>query len=622
MRVAVVCLLLASSALAGDAITTESLLAEMTDLERLSRPATYTCRQFSSYDRLCTKGDPFANADRGNYVRKDGDEYVLAEATGPGAIVRIWSANPEGTLRIKLDDREVLKADFKALLSGDVSPFRDPFGGMRALGGNLYFPFPFAKSMKVTCSVGNQYYHVGVRAWPAGTKVVAYSPYRIPEAAIEKARLALNEGAPAPADGVRRALGQEFGGPGTISEISLKATGPRLREAALKITIDGEVCAWAPLPDFFAVGPAPVFLSTFTMTAAQDGTLVCRFPMPFDKTAKVEVELPEDGAKVEGSLLVRPGACGPMKFHAWWRGTLKLKTRPMSDWPVLRGEGRGRLVGTALVVRNPVKQWWGEGDEKITIDGEAFPSTYGTGTEDYFGYAWCNTGRFSAPYHAQSRCDGPGNRGWTSLNRFHILDDIPFEKSIRFDMEIWHWDDCVLGYATTAYWYAEPGFKHEAFIPAMDARLAPAMEAAFAVTGAMECEAMKVEKCTAGEAVKQDMSAFGDGWSSESQLWWKGGGAGDALTLTFESGVEGKRMIALGLTQAPDYAKIRVSVNGVTVIEEMDLYAGTVKRLPEERVHAELKKGTNEIRIQITGANSEALAPGHMVGLDYVRIVE
>ncbi|MEK7467340.1 MAG: glycoside hydrolase family 172 protein [Planctomycetota bacterium] len=622
MRVVLLYFLAAASASALDAITTESLLAEMTDLERLARPATYTCRQFSSYDRLCTKGDPFANADRGNYLRKDGDAYVLAEATGPGAIVRIWSANPEGTLRIRLDDREVLKADFKSLLSGGVSPFLEPLSGMRALGGNLYFPFPYKKSMQVTCSVGNQYYHVGARAWPEGTKVVAYSPYRMPDAAIERARADLKEGAPAPKDCVRRALGQEFGGPGTISEISLKASGSRLREAALKITIDGEVCAWAPLPDFFAVGPAPVFLSTFAMSAAQDGTLVCRFPMPFEKSALVEVELPADGARVEGSLLVKPGTCGPFRFHAWWNGTLKLKTRPMSDWPVLRGEGRGRLVGTALVVRNPVKQWWGEGDEKISIDGEAFPSTFGTGTEDYFGYAWCDTGKFSAPYHAQSRCDGPGNRGWTSVNRFHILDDIPFEKSIRFDMEVWHWDDCVMGYATTAYWYAEPGFRHDAKVAPVEARLAPPMEPAFAVTGAIEGEGMKVEKCTAGEAVKQDMSAYGEGWSGEAQLWWKGGRAGDALTLAFESAMEGKRILAIAMTQAPDYGKVRVSINGVVVLEEVDLHAGTVKRLPEECVTAELKKGKNEIRIQITGTNPDAEPANHLVGLDYVRVVE
>lgn len=32
--------------------------------------------------------------------------------------------------------------------------------------------------------------------------------------------------------------------------------------------------------------------------------------------------------------------------------------------------------------------WWGEGDEKFFVDGEKFPSSFGTGSEDYIGYAW------------------------------------------------------------------------------------------------------------------------------------------------------------------------------------------------------------------------------------------
>ena len=43
---------------------------------------------------------------------------------------------------------------------------------------------------------------------------------------------------------------------------------------------------------------------------------------------------------------------------------------------------------------------------------------------------------------------------------------------------------------------------------------------------------------------------------------------------------------------------------------------------PEERVNAELKKGKNEIRFQITGSNPDAEPANHMMGLDYLRIVD
>ena len=44
----------------------------------------------------------FANDDTGHFLReekgKSGPEYVLAELDGPGALVRIWSGDPKGTL--------------------------------------------------------------------------------------------------------------------------------------------------------------------------------------------------------------------------------------------------------------------------------------------------------------------------------------------------------------------------------------------------------------------------------------------------------------------------------------------------------------------------------------------
>ena len=66
---------------------------------------------------------------------------------------------------------------------------------------------------------------------------------------------------------------------------------------------------------------------------------------------------------------------------------------------MLQTEGRGRFCGVTLHVWNPRGGWWGEGDEKFFVDGEKFPSTFGTGSEDYFGYAWCNPHLFQRPYH-------------------------------------------------------------------------------------------------------------------------------------------------------------------------------------------------------------------------------
>ena len=146
-----------------------------------------------------------------------------------------------------------------------------------------------------------------------------------------------------------------------------------------------------------------------------------------------------------------------MHFHANWRQRNQIPTRPVSDWNYITATGKGVYVGDTLCVFNPVSDWWGEGDEEVFVDGESFPSHRGTGTEDYYCFAWGSPRLFQGPFASQVRCDGPGNSGHAVVTRTRNLDAIPFTKSLQFDMEVWHWKDCKVGYAATTYWYALPG---------------------------------------------------------------------------------------------------------------------------------------------------------------------
>jgi hypothetical protein len=124
-------------------------------------------------------------------------------------------------------------------------------------------------------------------------------------------------------------------------------------------------------------------------------------------------------------------------------------------------------VGTLLDVANGGRKWWGEGNELVYLDGESHPSSFGTGTEDYFGYGWCSPELFSAAYHDQTRVDGPENYGFSSMNRWHVLDAMPYASSLRFDMQVYTWlallhyppevKQIPLEYGIISYWYALPG---------------------------------------------------------------------------------------------------------------------------------------------------------------------
>jgi hypothetical protein len=237
----------------------------------------------------------------------------------------------------------------------------------------------------------------------------------------------------------------------------------RLRSTFLSVAFDDEETVHAPLVDFFGTGPGWNPYASLPLTVGADGWLVCRFPMPFRRRAVVSIyrhdKAPPGAVEIAGEITVDPRRFAPdtLLFHARWRPVEVLRTRPFRDWHIATLEGSGHLVGTVLDVDNPAGvAWWGEGDEKIYVDRETFPGIFGTGTEDYFGYAWSSGQLFAHPYHAQTRATGPGFSGQFSMNRFHVLDPIPFDRSLRFDLEAWHWSDTSLALDATLYWYARP----------------------------------------------------------------------------------------------------------------------------------------------------------------------
>jgi hypothetical protein len=133
------------------------------------------------------------------------------------------------------------------------------------------------------------------------------------------------------------------------------------------------------------------------------------------------------------------------------------------DLPYAIVIGKGVFVGCAAMVMNPSGvptaggNWWGEGDEKILVDGEKKPSTFGTGSEDYFNYSWSCPDLFANPYCGQPLDSGPDTAGYISNHRFQIMDAIPFDKSLAVLLELWgHNYTPGTSYARIAYFYARP----------------------------------------------------------------------------------------------------------------------------------------------------------------------
>src|SRR5262249_23674293 len=147
-------------------------------------------------------------------------------------------------------------------------------------------------------------------------------------------------------------------------------------------------------------------------------------------------------------------------------------------------------------------------DEKMWVDGENFPSTIGTGSEDYFGYAWCCPQPFRHAYHNQPLCEGPGNGNYTSVNRFQVPDNVPFQDSIRVTIEAYNHGS--VPYAATTYWYGSPGATTDARPVDLAAIRWPEGFKPFVIEGAIEGERLKViSREPAFEVGDQDISGFG-----------------------------------------------------------------------------------------------------------------
>ena len=116
-------------------------------------------------------------------------------------------------------------------------------------------------------------------------------------------------------------------------------------------------------------------------------------------------------------------------------------------------------VGGTLSLRNGSSRWWGEGDEKIFVDGEKFPSSFGTGTEDYYGYSFGREEPFSHPFISQPAGKGNMSAGLTVDMRLRSLDAIPFEQSLSSNIELWHWASVRMNYALTTFYYVLPPYS-------------------------------------------------------------------------------------------------------------------------------------------------------------------
>lgn len=485
-------------------INLKVLLNEMVNRDQITRfpEKGYQCLQASSYNRESVSPDKpgwFADSDGLGFIRTEvnnGDEeWVLMEDDGPGVITKIWAVcfyyglqdTVGGIIKFYLDGatEPVINCNFFKLVKGQdfVKP---PFADYSTRAGNLYFPIPYAKSCKITMDKKSFYNIINYRKYPAKAKVKTFTMKDFNATEKLRSEVSLKLVNLPNAKGTKLTKTKTLlkgdslridlpGGSAAITQIEIKIKEAKDIPQALRSTIlmgefDGELTVWAPVGDFFNnVGKIQPF-DMWERSVKADGTMICRWVMPYKTNGTISLKNSWNepvGLSVKIITDKYVWDSNSMHFYASWRMDEPTPTFPLFDWNFLSAEGKGVVVGDQWTVLNPSEGWWGEGDEKIYVDNDFernFPSHFGTGTEDYYGWAGgivpTPADQFSKPFLGNIIVGQQRSMGYNVCTRTRVLDAIPFQERIKFDME----SSCgtrqqwfFLQYSQTTFWYGVPG---------------------------------------------------------------------------------------------------------------------------------------------------------------------
>jgi hypothetical protein len=431
-------------------------------------------------------------------------------------------------------------------------------------------------------------------------------------------------------------------GPGVITHIWITFLGPEPQnwapkgsanhqELMLRMFWDGDPrpAVEAPLGDFFAncFGERREVVSLPVVVEDAD-SYNCFWRMPFRKSARIEIENQSDKPlsllyfNIDWIKLDDLPRDTP-SFYAQYRQEYPVASG--KDYLVLETSGKGHYVGTVLAVRMRSPAWFGEGDEKIFVDGETKPSIWGTGTEDYFLSAW-GLKTTGTPYFGVPFFDFRGVGGHTSAYRWHIADPLPFEKSLKVTFEHMGWmsPDENPEYKSTSWNereddYASVAFWYQTGKPTFAERAPGAAERKLADLARVTVEAADLAgkvRHGPGDIAKRTSDPFG----AEDLIYRPVRTAGAWLEIPFE--VEAKEPLHLVLrgTRTADGGLFQAFLDGVKLGRPLDFYADESGREEFQLLDFWPEPGTYTLRLESAGKNPRSA--GYACAVESVRLLE
>jgi len=450
-----------------------SFITELEAFHNLSTLPQYDdnsyCAQVSSWDTTGKNDDGFSGTY--SFLRKnDNGSLVIFDVIGSGVINRIWTPTPNNdTLDFYLDNnsKPAFSISFIDLFSGKIYPFVLPLCGNQLGGYYCYIPITFNKSCRIiTRGKKIQFHQIQYRLYNDGMTVI---PFRISldkneRESLEKINQLWNMTSKNVSDfyqcEIKSRTGEYNLRPGSTESVFENNEGGRIlgmeisppevfeglnKDIDIRITWDNESipAVNCPVADFFGYAFGNRSMQSLLLGSTGDKNY-CYFPMPFDKSVKIELisrkqTSDSEAEKIKVSVWYSDIKRDPEregKFYIYWNRNIRAAT----GVPHLMADikGKGHYIGTILQAQGlkAGMTLFFEGDDSTSVDGTF--RMHGTGSEDYFNGGWYAMldrwdGKMSLPLHGSLDYSLPFCR--TGGYRLFISDRISFKKSLFHSIE-------------------------------------------------------------------------------------------------------------------------------------------------------------------------------------------
>jgi hypothetical protein len=355
-----------------------------------------------------------------------------------------------------------------------------------------------------------------------------------------------------------------------------------------------------------------------------NGTNYCYFPMPFERSARIElVSERTSGPPLEVHAEVTVASLAKAKdegrFYALWKR--ENPTREGQPFTYLKTNAEGHVVGTILQEQGkaPGSTEFFEGDDQVIIDGElAIP---GTGSEDSFNGGWYDVpGRWDgrASYPLNGCLDYKKHLGRTGGYRLLITDAYSFKQSIDYTIEHGPAGNLIpTDNVSVTFLYAKNRPTADLSVPEVSLRgVADPEKFAMAPGWSVPIHSFSLENATLS---KQTETIDG---KEVRYLSFRATGedifGSHHISFICDVPAAGRYKMGLQALQGPDQAVLQMFRDDMPFGDPVNLYAQKRQLSPELPLGIlDMKKGDNLLFLHLIRKN--ALSSG--LGLDLVQII-